>query len=106
MVYSNRNNGEKTYRVVIGAYSDDPDTILFMPDFVVNKPEGRYILPPEKRAITDPDTKLSVSSLVSHQLRYNKIDDSPIRGSLMIAWKHALSFSEDDASVLLDAPLI
>jgi hypothetical protein len=49
MVYRQESLGETdpgylTRRVTIGAFSDDPDHLRFIPDVVVTRPNGRYTL--------------------------------------------------------------
>ena len=87
-----------THRVTIAAFSDDPDRLLFIPDIVVTKPDGRYILPAESRRkkwtwsifehsreLTDRSTSIAdVAELITPGLRE--------------AWRASLTFTPDEAT--------
>ncbi len=101
MIYADSTDSDSgfnlTHRVTIGGYSDDPDTLLFIPDIVITKSEGRYIMPPDTR----------VRNILKSGSIRQKTDEIRVYGKangeilqfLDNAWKTAVSLSPKDATL-------
>jgi hypothetical protein len=82
-------NGQGAFvarRVTIGAYSDRPEFLIFTPDVMLIRPEGRYILPPNQRFANQE--QLPILDLMSALLHGSDNDnpDITIRKTLEKAW--------------------
>ena len=56
-----------TRRVTIGAFSDAPDTLAFIPDIIVTMTNGQFMLPPDTPDWVEIENlHVSVSELVRH----------------------------------------
>ena len=86
-------------RVTIGTYSDDPQKLAFIPDIVVTKPEGRYILPPQLREKRIQKTVFTLRK-ADEALIHDKTNED-IKNNLDEAWKIAKTFSPEEATLLL-----
>ena len=106
MIYANSVDVEKqifvTRRVTIGVYSDDPDTLCFIPDILVTRLDGaRYILPDTKRG--NSKASASVFDLTRQVLQYSDMQNvtNDVMARLDSTWDKANKFSEVEAGTRL-----
>lgn len=88
-----------TRRVTIGAFSDEPDRLVFISDIITTRQEERYTLPFDERRkyITAP---ISVRLKLDEVVGYGKLNGD-VEASLAEGWKTASSISPKDATVKL-----
>ena len=87
-----------THRVTIAAYSDDPDRLLFIPDIVVTKPDGRYILAAESRKSQSPWSIIDLTRELMD--KSTTVADVAMRLALGLgdAFDASMTFSPDQAT--------
>ena len=99
MIYTDSTYGDSgsalTRRVTIGGYSDDPDTLLFIPDIVITNSEGRHIMPPDVRF--GNILKWRSIRLKTDEIRGYDKANGEISEFLDDAWKVAASLSPNEA---------
>ena len=97
--------GKVTHRVTIGVYSDARDKLIFIPDIVVTKPSGRYVLPLQAQdTVESRDLYLSVRELEEAIFSYGKRNGdlrNRITRKLTEAWRYAMEIPPSDATELL-----
>jgi hypothetical protein len=99
-----------TRRVTIAAYSDDPDYLRFIPDIVVTRPEGRFMLQPNGSRghmsmglppISVLQVRLALEFDRASKLQMpHQIRDSITR-AISDAWSSAQSLEPRDATQLI-----
>ena len=101
MVYADSIDGDSgftlTRRVTIGGYSDDPDILLFIPDIVIAKSEGRYVLSPETRRKYVHG--LGSISQKADEIRLYDKSNGDIKKLLDGAWNTASSIRPEEATL-------
>ena len=94
-----------TPRVTIGAFSDAPDTLVFIPDIIVTRTNGQFMLPPDT-----PDW-VEIENLqvpVSDLTRLIGVESSSANNIFLmlmsvcsVAWRIAEEISPSKANVLV-----
>lgn len=98
-----------TRRVTIAAYSDDPDNLRFIPDIVVTRPKGRFMLQPDGSQYTGSMKLLPIGTLHLRLLEPERTPDYPaernVRGriaqALRDAWSAANELQPHEATQLI-----
>ncbi len=92
-------------RVTVAAYSDHPDDLLFTPDVVAEKPEGRYLLPSEVRR--QAVMKLSIFGLMRGLLLNGHQERSTgaiVMKVLEAAWAKSAALAQEKSDILVLLP--
>ena len=94
-----------TPRVTIGAFSDAPDTLVFIPDITVTRTNGQFMLPPDTPDWVEIENlQVSVSELARH-LDIESSSRENVHHILSkvcsVAWRIAEEISPSKANVLV-----
>jgi hypothetical protein len=91
--------------VTIGAFSDDPGHIAFVPDIVVTRPEGRYTLPRNSNGSPAHVVRWFICDEDDDEFWHHRVRDKPARDrivdALTEAWARANELSVSQANDLL-----
>jgi hypothetical protein len=99
--------GVATRRVTVGAFSDTPDDLRFIPDIVVQRRGGRYMLPAGQEGAQDMVGRISIFYLLEELHRSTVTAQKPwavvnqLHQALADAWLTAKKIHTEYATALL-----
>ena len=97
-MFLERSDSTRTFqRVIVAAFSDEPETLLFMPDLIAIRGGRTYKIPATSRL--ELQVRLSVFDLL-RLLLFGEQDKAyeDVTRKLRQAWRNAASLSRDDAT--------